>query len=63
MNVHDLGAASLIAFATTTFLMNITPGPAVMQVVGLRPTESRREGSRATAPSRAPPAPLTRVRP
>jgi len=34
MSVHDLGAASLVAFATTTFVMNITPGPAVMQVVG-----------------------------
>jgi homoserine/homoserine lactone efflux protein len=34
MTMHELGAASLVAFATTTFLMNITPGPAVMQVIG-----------------------------
>jgi homoserine/homoserine lactone efflux protein len=34
MTLDDFGAASLLAFATTTFLMNITPGPAVMQVVG-----------------------------
>jgi homoserine/homoserine lactone efflux protein len=34
MTIHELGAASLVAFATTTFLMNITPGPAVMQVIG-----------------------------
>ena len=34
MSIHELGAASLVAFATTTFVMNITPGPAVMQVVG-----------------------------
>lgn len=34
MSISELGAASLLAFATTTFLMNITPGPAVMQVVG-----------------------------
>jgi hypothetical protein len=34
MSIHELGAASLVAFATTTFLMTITPGPAVMQVVG-----------------------------
>lgn len=34
MSVYELSAASLIAFATTTSLMNITPGPAVMQVVG-----------------------------
>lgn len=33
-SVHALSAASLAAFATTTFVMNITPGPAVMQVVG-----------------------------
>jgi len=30
MSIHEFGAASLVAFATTTFLMNITPGPAVM---------------------------------
>jgi threonine/homoserine/homoserine lactone efflux protein len=36
MTMHELGAASLVAFATTTFLMNITPGPAVMQVIGTR---------------------------
>jgi threonine/homoserine/homoserine lactone efflux protein len=34
MSLDDFGAASLLAFATTTLLMNITPGPAVMAVVG-----------------------------
>jgi homoserine/homoserine lactone efflux protein len=34
MTVHDLSVTSLVAFVTTTSLMNITPGPAVMQVVG-----------------------------
>jgi len=34
MGIGELSAASLLAFATTTTLMNITPGPAVMQVVG-----------------------------
>jgi homoserine/homoserine lactone efflux protein len=34
MSLHDLTAASLLGFATTTLLMNLTPGPAVMQVVG-----------------------------
>ncbi|MBI3827700.1 MAG: LysE family translocator [Candidatus Rokubacteria bacterium] len=34
MTVSDLGAPTLVAFAATTFVMNITPGPAVMQVVG-----------------------------
>ena len=34
MTVYELTAATLLAFATTTFLLNITPGPAVMQVVG-----------------------------
>ena len=30
----ELSAASLAAFATTTLLMNVDPGPAVLQVVG-----------------------------
>jgi len=30
----ELSAASLAAFATTTLVMNVTPGPAVMQVIG-----------------------------
>ena len=30
----ELSAASLAAFATTTLLMNVNPGPAVLQVVG-----------------------------
>jgi homoserine/homoserine lactone efflux protein len=34
MGIGELSAASLLAFATTTTLMNVTPGPAVMQVVG-----------------------------
>jgi homoserine/homoserine lactone efflux protein len=34
MSIHELSAASLAAFATTTLVMNITPGPAVMQVIG-----------------------------
>jgi homoserine/homoserine lactone efflux protein len=34
MGMGELSAASLLAFATTTTLMNVTPGPAVMQVVG-----------------------------
>jgi homoserine/homoserine lactone efflux protein len=34
MSLDELNAASLLTFATTTFLMNISPGPAVMQVVG-----------------------------
>jgi threonine/homoserine/homoserine lactone efflux protein len=34
MSVSELSTASLVAFATTTLVMNITPGPAVMQVVG-----------------------------
>jgi threonine/homoserine/homoserine lactone efflux protein len=34
LTAEGLSAASLVAFATTTFLMNITPGPAVMQVIG-----------------------------
>jgi len=34
MIVHDLSAVSLMAFVTTTTVMNLTPGPAVMQVVG-----------------------------
>jgi threonine/homoserine/homoserine lactone efflux protein len=34
MNVSELSVAALVAFATTTTLMNLTPGPAVMQVVG-----------------------------
>jgi homoserine/homoserine lactone efflux protein len=34
MSLQALDAAALLAFATTTLLMNITPGPAVMQVVG-----------------------------
>ena len=34
MTVYELSAASLLAFATTTTVMNVTPGPAVMQVVG-----------------------------
>jgi threonine/homoserine/homoserine lactone efflux protein len=33
MIVDELGTAALVGFATTTLLMNITPGPAVMQVV------------------------------
>lgn len=34
MGIGELSAASLLAFATTTTLMNVSPGPAVMQVVG-----------------------------
>jgi threonine/homoserine/homoserine lactone efflux protein len=34
MGIAELSAASLLGFAATTTLMNITPGPAVMQVVG-----------------------------
>lgn len=34
MNIYELSAATIIAFASTNFLLNITPGPAVMQVVG-----------------------------
>ena len=34
MGLVEMSAASLLAFATTTTLMNVTPGPAVMQVVG-----------------------------
>ena len=34
MALVEMSAASLLAFATTTTLMNVTPGPAVMQVVG-----------------------------
>ena len=34
MSIHELSAASLAAFATTTLVMNLTPGPAVMQVIG-----------------------------
>jgi homoserine/homoserine lactone efflux protein len=34
MGIGELSAASLLVFATTTTLMNVTPGPAVMQVVG-----------------------------
>ncbi len=34
MNIYELSAATLLAFATTNFLLNITPGPAVMQVIG-----------------------------
>ncbi len=30
----ELSAASLAAFATATLVMNVTPGPAVMQVIG-----------------------------
>lgn len=47
MSVDQLSAAALAAFATTTFLMNITPGPAVMQVVG----HSMSHGWRATQAS------------
>jgi len=32
--LDQLSASTLVAFATTSFLLNITPGPAVMQVVG-----------------------------
>lgn len=34
MTIYNLSATTLAAFATTTFLMDITPGPAVMQVIG-----------------------------
>ena len=34
MSIHELSAGALIAFATTTTIMNVTPGPAVMQVIG-----------------------------
>jgi len=34
MSIHELSAAALVAFATTTIVMNVTPGPAVMQVIG-----------------------------
>jgi len=34
MSIHELSAGALIAFATTTTVMNLTPGPAVMQVIG-----------------------------
>jgi len=34
MALVEMSAPSLVAFATTTTLMNVTPGPAVMQVVG-----------------------------
>ncbi|MET0486703.1 MAG: LysE family translocator [Candidatus Rokuibacteriota bacterium] len=34
MDIGELSAASLLTFATTTTLMNVSPGPAVMQVVG-----------------------------
>ena len=36
MDIGELSAASLLTFATTTTLMNVSPGPAVMQAVGLR---------------------------
>ena len=34
MSIHELSAGALIGFATTTMVMNLTPGPAVMQVIG-----------------------------
>ena len=34
LNFDTISLPTLIAFATTTFLLNITPGPAVMQVIG-----------------------------
>src|SRR5262245_44068853 len=33
-SLHELSAGALVAFATTTTIMNLTPGPAVMQVIG-----------------------------
>ena len=34
LNFDTISLPTLIAFATTTFLLNIPPGPAVMQVIG-----------------------------
>ena len=47
VSIHELSGASLAAFATPTLLMNITPGPAVMQVIG----HSISNGWRATQAS------------
>ena len=34
MSIDELSTGALIAFAATTTIMNVTPGPAVMQVIG-----------------------------